>query len=158
MVKYAGGSPTSIAIPGAELSARTHFAFLDRQRGELSGEGMSGEQRHVSLWVCGPGAYIVIKALTFDQRRFGKDAYDLFYVLRNYGAGVEDVFARMAPLLKGSKESQRALDILALDFADAEGEGASAVPLFLFGTADEELQADMAGFTRTLLRCFGMAP
>ncbi len=104
------------------------------------------------------GAYIVIKALTFDQRHFNKDAYDLFYVLRNYGAGIQDVFACLAPLLKGSKDAQRALEILASDFADANGDGAIAVPLFLFGKPDEELQADVAGFARALLACFGMAP
>ncbi len=149
--------PSTVAIPGTELSARTRFAFLDRERVELTGPCIIGEHREVSLWVCGPGAYIVIKALTFDQRHLNKDAYDLFYVLRNYGAGVRDVFPHLAPLLR-APEAQRALDILCMDFADPDGAGACAVPLFLFGRLDDDLQADVVGFTCSLLEYIGMAP
>ena len=148
--------PPSVHIPGLELSARTRFAFLDRQRIELSGESIDGEHRQTSVWVCGPGAYIVIKALTFSQRAFSKDAYDLFYVLRNYGSGTHEVFEHLAPLLKSSVEGQRAIEILRDDFADADGNGAIAVPVFLFGRLDENWQADVAGFTRRLLAYFGM--
>ena len=149
--------PSTVTIPGVELSARTHFAFLDRERVEIAGECIIGEQRKVSLWVCGPGAYIVIKALTFAQRHLNKDAYDLFYVLRNYGAGVQDVFSHLAPLLK-EPEARRALDILRMDFAGPFGTGVCAVPLFLFGRPDDDLQADVLGFTCGLLERFGMAP
>jgi hypothetical protein len=146
-------------LPGIELSARTGFALLDRERVELSGECIvTGEHRDESLWVCGPGAYIVIKALTFVQRNLKKDAYDLYYVLRNYGAGVQDVFPHIAPLMSGSRDAQRALTILHDDFADPNGDGAIAVPLFLYGRADDELQADVAGFTNQLLASLGMAP
>ncbi len=149
--------PSTVAIPGTELSARTRFAFLDRERVELAGKCILDEHREVSLWVCGPGAYIVIKALTFAQRHLNKDAYDLFYVLRNYGAGVQDVFHHLVPLLR-APQAQQALDILRMDFADPNGAGACAVPLFLFGRLDDDLQADVAGFACRLLDCFGMAP
>jgi hypothetical protein len=33
-------------------------------------------------------AYVVLKALAFDSRGENKDAYDLFYVVRNYGVGL----------------------------------------------------------------------
>lgn len=157
VVPQEAASPSTVAIPGTELSARTRFAFLDRERVHLAGECIVGEHREVSLWVCGPGAYIVIKALTFAQRNLNKDAYDLFYVLRNYGAGVQDVFRHLAPLLR-APEARQALDVLRMDFADPNGAGACAVSLFLFGRPDDDLQADVAGFTCSLLDCFGMAP
>jgi len=49
--------------------------------------------------MCGAGAYVVLKALAFDSHGENKDAYDLFYVIRNYGSGVSDVVAKLAPLL-----------------------------------------------------------
>jgi hypothetical protein len=144
-------------IPGLGFSARTGLAFLDRERVELSGESIVGKRQQVSVWVCGPGAYLVIKSLTFEQRGFSKDAYDLFYVLKNYGAGVGDVFNHLAPLITGSPEAQRAIQILHDDFADPNGDGAVAVPLFLYGRRDDDIQADVAGFTNRLLAYLGMA-
>jgi hypothetical protein len=85
-------------------------------------------------------------------------AYDLFYVLQYYGSGVHDVIEHLAPLLRASPDAQRAMEILRDDFADPNGDGASAVATFLFGRSDEDLQADVAGFTRSLLAFFGMAP
>lgn len=156
LVEHETDGSSAMSVPGVEFSACNHFALLDREPVALSGECILGEHRSVNLWVCGPGAYVIIKALTFRSRQLNKDAYDLFYVLRNYGAGVHDVFTRLAPLMKTSKDAQRALDVLASDFADPDGDGPVAVALFLFGRPDEQLQADVAGFTNRLLRHFGM--
>jgi hypothetical protein len=142
-------------IPGIELSQRTQFAFRDREKVDISGTCLAGRERCVSIWVCGPGSYIVIKTLMFAQRRFSKDAYDLFYVLRNYGAGVQEVASRLAPLLHGSHEARQVIDILQSDFADVNGDGAIAVSLFLHGRQDKDVQADVAGFTARLLAFFG---
>ena len=98
---------------------------------------------------------LVIKALMFAQRQFSKDAYDLFYVLRNYGLGVQEVASRLAPLLHGSAEARQAIEILRSDFADVIGDGAVAVAAFLYGKPDEDIQADVAGFTARLLAFFG---
>ena len=148
-------SPAIGRIPGIELSERTQFAFRDREKVEISGTCLAGRERRVSIWVCGPGSYIVIKALMFEQRQFSKDAYDLFYVLRNYGTGVHEVASRLAPLLHGSTQAARAIEILQSDFADPNGEGAIAVSVFLYGKQDEDVQADVAGFTARLLAFFG---
>jgi len=147
---------TSIGrIPGIELSQRTQFAFRDREKVDISGTCLAGRERCVSIWVCGPGSFLVIKTLMFAQRQYNKDAYDLFYVLRNYGAGVQEVASRLAPLLHGSHVARRVVDILQNDFADANGDGAIAVSVFLYGRQDEDVQADVAGFTARLLAFFG---
>lgn len=160
VVQPGGDLPSNADIPGLELSARTGFAFQDRVPVEIGGESVIGESRNAKIWVCGPGAYIVIKSLTFAGRHLYKDAYDLFYVLKNYGTGVQEVFSHLAPLLKGpgSSEAQRALRILHDEFADPNGDGAISVPLFLYRRQDDDLQADVAGYACKLLACFGMAP
>jgi hypothetical protein len=145
-------------IPGLELSDRTSFAFQDRVPVEIREACITGKICGARIWVRGAGAYIVIKSLTFAQRHLHKDAYDLFYVLKNYGSGIQEVFDHLAPLLRGSSEAQRALRLLHDDFADPYGEGAIAAPLFLYGQPDDDLQADVAGYVRELLVCFGMAP
>lgn len=72
-------------------------AFRDRQPVTIEGRTLFGEKARRDVWVCGAGAYVVLKALAFDGRGENKDAYDLFYIVRNYGAGVEDGLARLPP-------------------------------------------------------------
>jgi hypothetical protein len=74
--------------PSAQASApaqRAALAFRDRIPVSLSGATLLGEQADATIWTCGPGAFVLIKALLFDGRhgpKTAKDAYDLFYVLR----------------------------------------------------------------------------
>lgn len=71
--------------------------------------------------VCGPGAFVVLKALAFSDRGEPKDAFDLVYVLRRWPGGKRDVAKRLSehatrhPELVG-----RALDALRRDFRDIE--------------------------------------
>jgi hypothetical protein len=126
-------------------------AFRDRQRVTVEGRTLLGEKAQRDVWVCGAGAYVVLKALAFDSRGENKDAYDLFYILRNYGAGVQDVVARLKPLLD-DHEAHKALDVLRRDFTDPESVGPMRVAEFITGGPDEALQADVVGFMATLLR------
>src|SRR5690606_20077493 len=109
-----------------------------------------GEKATREVWVSDAGAYVVLKALAFDSRGENKDAYDLFYVLRNYGSGVDDVAAKLRPLLDDS-EAQRALAILKRDFATLDAVGPMRVAVFVTGGRDDELQADVVTFVAQLL-------
>ena len=92
----------------------------------------------------------MLKALVFDGRGENKDADDLYYVIRNYGAGVDDVVAKLRPLL-GDAETQQALRILRRDFLDPESVGPRRVAEFLVGGRDDAIQADVVGFVSQLL-------
>lgn len=126
-------------------------AFRDRQRITLSGRTLLGERAERELWVCGAGAFVVLKALAFDGRGENKDAYDLYYVLRNYGTGIRDVASRLAPLLDAA-EAQRALRILERDFLSPDHIGPMRVASFLASEGDAPLLADVVGFVTALLR------
>jgi len=65
----------------AVIAPGLHLAFQDRERISLSGQTIMGEQAAREVWICGPGAYVVLKALAFNLRGENKDAYDLFYVV-----------------------------------------------------------------------------
>jgi hypothetical protein len=137
----------AVIVPGL------HLAFQDRRRVTLSGPTIMGEAATREVWVCGPGAYIILKALAFGSRGENKDAYDLFYVVRNFGFGVEDIAACLRPLL-ADRAASEAIAILRRDFLDHNGVGPRRVGEFLTGEPDDAIQADVVGFIRLLLeRC-----
>ena len=134
----------AVIVPGLTL------AFQDRRRVRLEGTTIFGEKAVRDVWVCGPGAFVVLKALAFLGRGGNKDAYDLYYVVRNFGAGAGDVAACLTPLL-GDDEAQRAIQVLRTDFLDHEGVGPRRVAEFMLGTTDDEIQSDVVGFVKALL-------
>jgi hypothetical protein len=131
-------------IPGLRL------AFRDRQTITLRGRTILNETAERQVPVCGPGAFVVLKALAFNARGYNKDAYDLYYVVRNYGHGLEDVAERLRPLLR-EPEAKGAMKILRRDFLDAGGPGPTRVAQFLRGMPDDAIQADVAGFMNRLI-------
>ena len=140
----------AIIAPGLQL------AFLDRRRVRIDGKTIFGEMASREILVCGPGAFVVLKALAFRGRGESKDAYDLYYLVRDFGSGVDDVAACLRPLV-ADVEAQRALQVLREDFLVHDGAGPRRVAEFLQGGPDDEIQADVVGFVRLLLeRCGGL--
>jgi hypothetical protein len=140
----------------AVIAPGLHLAFRDRTWLALSGRTIVGEEATRSIWVCGPGAFVVLKALAFDLRGENKDAYDLYYVLRNYGAGPEDVVEHLRPLLE-DESAAKAIEILRRDFLRENGVGPRRVAEFQTGGPDEAIQADVVGFVQDLLRRLGVS-
>lgn len=134
----------AIITPGLPL------AFRDRLHVPLNGTTLLGEQASRNVWVCGPAAFLVLKALAFENRGENKDAYDLFYVLRNYGTGPEAIARAFIPL-REAPESRKALEILRRDFTSHDGVGARRVAAFLTGDRDDVIQADVVGVVEALL-------
>jgi len=134
----------------AVIAPGLHLAFQDRRLVTLSGMTIRGEAATREVWICGPGAYVVLKALAFNSRGENKDAYDLFYVVRNFGSEVEDIAVCLRPLLTDPKGSE-AMDILRRDFLAHDGVGPRRVAEFLTGGPDDAIQADVVGFIRQLL-------
>ncbi len=134
----------AVITPGLEL------AFKDKMKITLDGYTICGEKAKREVYVCGPGAFVVLKALAFRVRGENKDAYDLFYHIRNYGSGVEDIAEALKPLLH-EKETKDAIKILSEDFTGNDSVGAVRVARFITGSTDEAIQAEVAGFVRNLI-------
>ena len=137
----------AVITPGLRL------AFVDRKKIALSGKTIFGEKAARDIWVCGPGAFVVLKALAFRKRGENKDAYDLYYHIRNFGNGVHDIADALKPLIS-EVETKESLEILRQDFIDIDGLGPSRVAKFLTGGKDDEIQADVVGFVRQFLDFF----
>lgn len=138
----------------AIIAPGLHLAFKDKERISLSGQTILGEEAVRVVWVCGPGAYVVLKAIAFRLRGENKDAYDLYYLLKNYGSGIDDVANRLKPMLEDSSASQ-AIDILKGDFQSHDGLGPRRVAEFISRVPDNEIQADVVGFVGELLKRCG---
>ena len=134
----------AVITPGLRL------AFQDRRKITLSGRTLFGEKAKRHVRVCGPGAFVVLKALAFRHRGENRDAYDLFYHIRNFGSGVHEVADALKPMLT-EKEAKESLEILKEDFTEYESVGPVRVAQFITGSNDDGIQADVVGFVRKLL-------
>jgi hypothetical protein len=134
----------AIIAPGLQT------AFVDREKITIKGHTIFQEETEREIWVCGAGAYIVLKALAFDSRGENKDAYDLYYVLRNFGNGIEEIVAKIHTIAT-DPDTTEALRILKRDFSSPNALGPRRVALFLTGGIDEHIQADVVGFVGLLL-------
>jgi predicted nucleotidyltransferase len=135
----------AIIVPGLKL------AFEDRRKVPLEGKTIRNESANRELWVCEAGAFIVLKSLAFYNRGENKDAYDLFYVLQNYGEGITSVFERLKPLLQHDA-TKSALKILEDNFTTIDSVGTKRVAEFLGDSENEDIRADASGLVRNLLK------
>jgi hypothetical protein len=137
----------------AVIAPGLHLAFQDRTKVTLSGQTIMGERATRDIWVCGAGAYVVLKTLAFNLRGENKDAYDLFYVLRNYGESVTDIIEHLGPL-RADPAAIESIEILRRDFTSHDGIGPMRVAEFLTGGPDDAIQADVVGFMDAFLRMY----
>jgi hypothetical protein len=139
----------ALIAPGLSL------AFKDQIIVPLAGLTIKGEKAERDVRVCGPGAFVVLKALAFRNRGENKDAYDLYYVIRNFGGGPADVAERFLSLGR-NPECDKALEIIRADSLDPESVGVKRVAAFVLGEdqTDDALQAEVAGFMQAFVdRC-----
>ncbi len=101
--------------------------------------------------MAGPAAFVVLKAHAFRGRGENKDAYDLVYVLLNYGSAPSvDVAARFAAIAD-APEARAALTVLAEDFATDEHVGPKRRAAFLGDRDDPDLRQDAVGAVQGFL-------
>ncbi len=144
-----GGTLRNIQLGfAAVITPGLHLAFIDRRRVRVSGITTTGETAVRDIWVCGPGAFLVLKALAFRNRGTNKDAYDLSYVLR--GTGIEET-ADSLRQLAGDAYVEDALAIIQQDFTSHDGLGPRRVAQFLANGPADDIQADVAGDALALL-------
>ena len=135
----------------AMIAPGLHLAFQNFKTITLDEATIKGEHAKRQIRVCGAGAFVVLKALAFRNRGENKDAYDLFYLLRNYSDSIEAIADELRPL-RNDPNTEQALQYLAEDFQQIDSIGPKRVAEFLFGQSDETIQADALGYVRQLLR------
>lgn len=139
----------AVITPGLSL------AFKDRLNLNIEGNTVNGAKAQRNIWVCGPGAYVVLKSLAFGMRGENKDAYDLYYVIRNYGKDVDDV-AKPLRNLMADNNAKKAIEILKRNFTDIDGVGPVRVALFLEGKRNDEIQSQVVALIKNLLNILSL--
>lgn len=132
-----------------------HLAFQEYIEVSLGDRTIKGETATRKVQVCGPGAFIILKALAIRRRNEPKDSYDLHHVIRYYGESVEEISDRIVPLLN-DPIAQEALGFLAEDFKELSSIGPSRAAKFLGRPDDVDFKADVRGNVRGLLRKCGV--
>lgn len=136
----------------AVVASALPLAFRDRRKIQLTGRTLRGETATRALWVCGPGAFVVLKALAFRGRGENKDAYDLLYVLENFGAEyLIEVADALRPLMDDPTVGE-ALAVLRADFTRPSQAGPKRAAEFLSRSGDGRVLADHVGAVQELLR------
>jgi hypothetical protein len=139
----------AVVTPGLEL------AFDERVNIELDGHTLKGERARRAVPVCGPAAFVVLKALAFGDRGEPKDAYDLVYVIRHIPGRGAAIAERLHLHAQHHAEIvARALELLNRDFDTPDDIGSLRAATFAIA-ADAELDAaaaDAHGFIDDLLR------
>ncbi|CAM3831436.1 hypothetical protein DESA109040_22275 [Deinococcus saxicola] len=89
-------------------------------------------------------AFLALKGNALQRRRKHKDAYDIYYVIRNYPEGL-DALAHECRALLGDPVAQAAYQEIANKFGSADAHGPGTVGTFLRGRLP-------GGFTEERLR------
>lgn len=137
-------------IPGLDL------AFRDFEMVTIDDRLPSGAKATREIRVCGPGAFVVLKALAFDKRGKPKDAYDLYYVLRYHRLGATAI-GRIIARFGDDGNAKNSVAILRRDFSEADFVGPARIAEFL-GSSDDAIAADAAGFVRDVLETASSGP
>jgi len=96
-------NPSNITDKGGNLQNLEHdfaavitpglfLAFKDKLKVTIEGLTIKGERAKRDIFICGAGAYILLKALAFNNRGENKDAYDLYYILRSKNLAIRELF------------------------------------------------------------------
>lgn len=136
---------------GALATKGLQLAWRDRRQVTLDGYTLHGMRAIRDLWICGPGAFVILKARAIQGREKYKDAYDLYYLLRYYGTGLAEVAEAIVPLLD-DPDAREAIEWLARDYADADCLGPRRTALFRYGHEEADLEADALGLVQALLK------
>ena len=112
---------------GADL-ALSHYQLV-----EIDGEMPDGGTNSVQIAVASIPALLAMKGYAIAGRRKDKDAYDIYYSVRNYPGGIDALVKATRPLMANSTAAE-AYRLIAVKFRKADGFGPTRVRQFVDGT------------------------
>ena len=140
---------------GADLAVQ-FYQFVD-----LAGLMPDGGTNRVEIAVCSIPALLAMKGHALAGRYKQKDAYDIYYCVRNYPDGIEALAKECRPLLAHAS-GERGFRYIAEKFDTLDGHGPSCVRRFvqdshaLGDRTPEQWQQDAFGQVDALLRAMAL--
>ena len=137
----------------AFITPGLHLAFSDRKKVEMRDYTIFDEWAEREVWVCGAGAFIVLKALATRGRGENKDCYDLAHMLNAvmFDESLRNDVLSFFSEHRNDSQVQEALSIIKRDFTRQDGTGPMRAARFLRNEPDDEIQADVVGLAARLL-------
>ena len=115
------------AANGAELALQfSKSVFLD-------GEMPDGGKNSVHIAVASIPALLAMKGYAIEGRMKRKDAYDIYYCVRNFPGGLTALVAATSPLLD-VKAARQGYDLISNKFRDVDDFGPTSVRTFVEGS------------------------
>lgn len=142
-------------VAGAELALRFY------QMVAIDGPMPGGGKNRVEIAVCSIPALLVMKGHAVQGRYKQKDAYDIYYCVRNYPGGIEALARACRPLLVHASGAE-GYRYIAEKFDTVEGYGPTCVRRFVENTqilgerTPEQWQQDAFGQVDAWLRELGL--
>lgn len=135
----------------------THFY----QMVAVSGPMPTGGTNRIEIAVCSIPALLAMKGHAIERRHKQKDAYDIYYCIRNYPGGIEALAEACRPVLE-HQSGETGYRFIAGKFDTAEDYGPTSVRLFVQETevledrTPEQWQQDAFGQVDAWLRALGL--
>lgn len=142
---------------GGDVALRHNIKLL------IDGTMPDGRSNQVEMLVASIPALLVMKGYALVQRDKMKDAYDIYFSVRNYPDGLVRL-ADECRLLLDDPVAREGLANIAAKFDRMEGFGPTTVRMFLEGTAmpegmtPDQLQQDAFRQVRALMQSLGLTP
>jgi hypothetical protein len=142
---------------GGDVALRHNIKLL------IEGAMPDGRLNRVEMLVASIPALLVMKGYAIVQRDKKKDAYDIYFSVRNFPGGPGKLADECKPLLD-DPVAQEGLANIAAKFDRVDGFGPVTVRMFLEGTAMPEgmtpaqVQEDAFRQVRAMLQGLGLAP
>lgn len=160
--EYAGTGKSHRHQKVQEIFARKvrgcDLAFNDPIELTIEGNLPGGAKDSVMIKVASIVPFLIMKSLVLDERLKEKDAYDIYYCLRQYADNLDDLVAEFKPHM-GNSLVKEGLTKLAKNFATVEHTGPKFVADFEEITNDEDravLERDAFERVNFLLNRLGM--
>nr|WP_218824172.1 hypothetical protein [Achromobacter xylosoxidans] len=140
---------------GADLALRFY------QMVAIAGSMPNGGTNRVEVAVCSIPALLAMKGHAIEGRYKQKDAYDIYYCIRNYAGGAEVLAQDCLPLLQ-YESGVRGYTYIAKKFDTVDGYGPTCVRRFVEDTnvlgerTADQWQQDAYGQVDTWLRALGL--
>lgn len=140
---------------GADLAVP--FSQMVAIDGPMPGGGMN----RVEIAVCSVPALLAMKGHAITKRYKQKDAYDIYYCVRNYPGGIDALAMDCRPVL-GQRSGEAGYRLIGAKFDTAEGFGPTCVRRFVEDTrllgerTPDQWQQDAFGQVDAWLRALGL--
>ncbi len=160
-VEIVKNSPPLISDFAVQKADGADLALRFYQLVAIDGPMPDGGANRVEIAVCSIPALLAMKGHALRNRLKQKDAYDIYYSVRNYRGGIEALAEACRPLL-GHASAELGYRYIAEKFDSVNGFGPDRVRRFVQGTAilgdrtPEQWQQDAFGQVDAWLRALGL--